>query len=479
MKGLVQKLFYTIGITLICGVLQAQSLDQAKKLYNEGQYEEAKPAFERLLKQAPNNSSYNQWYGVCCFETGDLETAEKHLLVANKRKVQESYRYLGELFFLTYRFEEAVEMFETYIGLLAKKKQPVEEFEKRKSQANNAQRMLERVEDIQVIDSIVVDKDKFLNTYFLSEESGTLTNYNTFFGTNDSTESVVYMNQKADKIYYAEATEENKYCLFTQSMLLDHWGDEKQLPMNINTDQDDNYPFVLPDGVTIYYASKGLESIGGYDLFISRYNTNSDTYLTPEQLGMPYNSPFNDYMMVIDEVKGLGWFVSDRFQPEGKVCVYLYILNEDRNRIDSDDIDYKRAVASLQSIESSWKEGADYDELVKLAYTEIPYGKVEIQKDFEFAIQNDIVYFMLDDIKSPEARSHYEKVVALNKQIKDVKEKLGNLRSEYTQGNSSRREQLKPTILSAEEQLNNLLTQPGEWEKKARNAEINYLRINR
>ena len=50
MNWLSNKLFYTIGITLLCGGLHAQSLAEAKKLYNEGKYAEAKPAFEKLVK---------------------------------------------------------------------------------------------------------------------------------------------------------------------------------------------------------------------------------------------------------------------------------------------------------------------------------------------------------------------------------------------------------------------------------------------
>ena len=101
MNWLSNKLFYTIGITLLCGGLHAQSLAEAKKLYNEGKYAEAKPAFEKLVKQAPSNSSYNHWYGVCCYETGDLTGAEKHLKVAVKRKVQEAYRYMSEVYYKT------------------------------------------------------------------------------------------------------------------------------------------------------------------------------------------------------------------------------------------------------------------------------------------------------------------------------------------------------------------------------------------
>ena len=52
-------------------------------------------------------------------------------------------------------------------------------------------------------------------------------------------------------------------------------------------------------------------------------------------------------------------------------------------------------------------------------------------------------------------------------------------RVSYAEGNKARKEQLKPTILQAEEQLNALLEQPGELEKKARNAEINYLKNKR
>ena len=117
LTGKIARLILFAGITFGAN---AQSLDQAKKLYNEGHYEDAKPAFERLVTQSPNNSSYNLWYGVCCYETGDLDTAEKHLLVANKRKATESYRYLALLYTDTYRFDEAVPMWEDYIALIAK-----------------------------------------------------------------------------------------------------------------------------------------------------------------------------------------------------------------------------------------------------------------------------------------------------------------------------------------------------------------------
>ena len=54
----------------------------------------------------------------------------------------------------------------------------------------------------------------------------------------------------------------------------------------------------------------------------------------PENVGMPFNSPYNDYMYVIDEFNDLGWFASDRYQPEDKVCVYVFVPNESKQVYD-------------------------------------------------------------------------------------------------------------------------------------------------
>ena len=319
MKHIFNKKITTILLLLLSIYGHAQSLDQAKRMYNEGRYEEAKPVFEKLVKQSPNNSSYNLWYGVCCFETGDLEGAEKYLLVANKRKVLESYKYLATLYSGVFRLDEAINMWQEYIAAQSKKKEDTSFAEAELDRASNLFRMQKRTEDVQVIDSVVLSKNAFLEAYNLSEESGTIVPYNTFFDKGNNVSSIVYTNQKGNTIYYARPNEDGYYSIYSQSKLIDAWGDEKALLAGKSG--DNNYPFVLSDGVTIYFASKGYESIGGYDIFVSRYSTNTNSYLTPEQLGMPFNSTANDYMMVIDESKGLGWFVTDRFNLK---IMYVY-----------------------------------------------------------------------------------------------------------------------------------------------------------
>lgn len=479
MNRLSIKLLFVAGSALLFCGLKAQSLDQAKKLYNEGKFEEARPAFEKLVERAPNNSSYNQWYGVCLYETGDKKNAEKYLKVAAKRNVQEAYRYLGELCYETYRFEESVEMYQEYIDLLTKKKQETLPWEQKLELSKNALRMMEKTEDIQIIDSVVVDKESFLSVYKLSEESGSLMMFSDFFQLKNGLESTVYMNQRQDKIFYAQNTPDNQFCLFTQSKLMDKWGDKKMLPMNVNSASNENYPFVLTDGVTIYYASTGNSSLGGYDLFVTRYNISSDSYLVPEQMGMPFNSPFNDYMMVIDETKGLGWFVSDRFQSEGKVCVYLFIPNAEHKRLETEDVELKCSRAAIASIKDSWTANATYSNLIQLAHQEILSGTNEVKKDFDFVVSDNIVYYTLSDFASPEAKNYFEKVIALRKQIDELNGKLADMRKSYKAGNKTDKERLAPSILQAENQLEELANQPHELEKKARNAEVIFLRNKR
>jgi tetratricopeptide (TPR) repeat protein len=477
-----KKRIFAVFIMLMTSMAgYTQSLDQAKIYYNEGRYAEAKPVFEKLVRQSPNNSSYNQWYGVCCYETGDIEAAEKYLLVANKRKVLESCRYLAMLYTNASRFDEAIEMWEGYIELLAKKKEDTTDIELRLEQVRQLQRMQEKTEDVQIIDSIVIDRSAFTEAYSLSSESGKLTPYSAFFkaeaagdepfypNQNDA-ESTVYINQKGDKIYFARPSANGAFAIYSQNKLLDTWGDEKALfPDN---QHDNNYPYVLSDGVTMYFASKGYESLGGYDIFITRYNTASGTFLAPEQMGMPFNSSANDYMMVIDETKGLGWFASDRNQPDDKVCIYLFIPDPDRKRLENiSDAALLRRRAALTSISETWRTDADYTPLIQLAHAAEQQDKDALkERDFEFVVNDRTTFYTLDDIKSYETKDLYSEALKINKEIVKLRLRLDEIRSSYTKGNASVREQLRPAILQAENQLYRLMTQSAEQEKKARNA---------
>lgn len=116
-----------ILLLLFCLTLvgvSAQTLEEARAFYNQGQYEKAKPIFQKLVKIQPANGNYNLWYGVCCLETGEPEVALKYLETAVKRRVPSGQLYLARNYNDLYRFEDAIKCYEDYISDLAKRKRP-------------------------------------------------------------------------------------------------------------------------------------------------------------------------------------------------------------------------------------------------------------------------------------------------------------------------------------------------------------------
>ncbi len=470
---------YILGILSFVFVfstnLSSQTLDEAKKLYLDGKYAEALPAFEKAIKSSPKNPSYNQWYGNSLFETGKLEESEPYLKFAASKNIQEAFNSLGKLYFQTYRFDESVEAYEEMLALLKKKKDVSQndEIQSKMDVAKRAARMLSRCEDIQIIDSLIVDKNNFLSAYPLSEEAGSLKIINDMGA--DMGGSIVYENQLKDRRYYGKQAENKQLRLFSQSELQGKWSDEKMIELPADTSANDNYPYVLADGVTVYFASTGRESIGGYDLYTTRYNINSDNYLAPEQMGMPFNSIYNDYMLVVDEFNGVGYFATDRFQEPGKIVVYTYIPNEEIRTIETEDQDTLSSRSRIVSIKDSWKPGMNYQTMLRQIKDASSRVTITKKKDFVFIVNDNIIYNTLTDFESDSAKQLFIQSQGVGQQIASLETKLDSQRLEYSKGDKS----VSASIKENESKLEKMYTDYRSQVLKARNTEIQYLRQNK
>ena len=402
----------------------AQTLAQAKILYEKGQYEQAKPVFKKFVKSQPNNGNYNLWYGVCCLNTGEAEEAIKYLETAVKRRVTSGQLYLAQAYNAVYRFEDAVGTYEDYIAELTKRRRSTAEAEKLLEKSKTNLRLLKGVEEVCFIDSFVVDKKDFLEAYKISPESGKLFMYDTYFENSNSKGGTVYETELGNKIYYSELQKDSTLNILSRNKMMNEWGKGNMLPGSINESMNASYPYVLADGITIYYAADGPASMGGYDIFVTRYNTNTDTYLTPENVGMPFNSPYNDYMYVIDEFNNLGWFASDRYQPEGKVCVWS---NRDESLV----------ADARKRLQETMQE------------------KTEIKKrhEFEFVIDDRNIYHYAADFRSPQAKAQFRNYLQLKESYNQQQNKLENIRIQYSRANQNERNKMAPAILDLEKRV--------------------------
>lgn len=464
--------FFLTGFFGISG-LSAQTLEQARTLFTKGDYEKAKPVFKKYVQSQPANGNYNYWYGACCLKTGEAQKAIKYLETAVKKRITGGQFYLGQAYNDAYQFEDAVVCLEEYIDELSKRKKSTEEAEALLEKSKADLRMLKGVEDVCIIDSFVVDKANFLNAYKISEESGKLFTYNDFFETEGKHPGTVYETEIGNKIYYSEKSEKGRLDIFSRNKQLDEWSKGRPLPGSINETGNTNYPFVLSDGATIYYATDG-EGLGGYDIYVTRYNTNTDAYLTPENVGMPFNSPYNDYMYVIDEFNNLGWFASDRYQPEGKVCIYVFIPNTSKQTYNYEAMNPKQMIrlAQIHSLKETWKDKAAVNEALGRLEAAINHKPQERRiVDFEFIIDDNATYDQLNDFKSAKAKQLFQRYQLLKKDYLIQSEKLDNERQRYANANKQDKTKIAPAILDLEKQVQKMSEELDALAIDVRNAE--------
>ncbi len=206
--------------------------------------------------------------------------------------------------------------------------------------------MLTGIQQIMFIDSMIVDKQDFVRHIPLSSECGIL----------EMKDSLAqYTNEIGD---HRLTTYFNPTDSLLQITVSDYIGNFWTTPTRANgiSNNSANFPFMMPDGITLYYAQKGEKSLGGYDLFVTRYDGENDTYLRAENLGMPFASEANDYLYAIDEKYQLGYFVTDRRQPEDKVCIYVFVPNTTRKIYQSEAYSEEklRSLARIDRISDTW-----------------------------------------------------------------------------------------------------------------------------
>jgi len=88
------------------------------------------------------------------------------------------------------------------------------------------------------------------------------------------------------------------------------WGPAVNMGPNINTPYDDDDPFIHPDGITLFFSSKGHQSIGGYDIMFSIKKDNQ--WIAPQSMGLPLNTTEDDRFYVINDEGTKGFFSSNR-----------------------------------------------------------------------------------------------------------------------------------------------------------------------
>jgi len=99
------------------------------------------------------------------------------------------------------------------------------------------------------------------------------------------------------------------------------WQIPENLGPGVNTAMDETAPFIAPDNKTLYFTSNGHPGMGGNDIYLTRRNANG-TWGTPENLGYPINTAFEEVSFCISPDGSRGFLSSDRLGGFGRMDLY-------------------------------------------------------------------------------------------------------------------------------------------------------------
>lgn len=345
----------------------------------------------------------------------------------------------GRKAFMEYDFERATELYDKYAQSL--KKKPDEERQALLNmylrQLEIAENSLDNVQKIEVIDRIDVSADNFLSAVKLPSLSGKLlSSGNSPLKNINNTSDYVFTNEAGDFALWSETDSDGMSHIMESHLLTDgSWDVPVLSDSNLVDGGEVRNPFMMSDGITVYFSGTGDLSMGGYDLFVVSRDPASGEYRQPVGVGYPFNSPWNEYMMAIDELHGIGWWVTDRNSLDGQLSVYVYRTSDVRQNYIAEDEEDIVALARLDDISLAQQPDVDYSQIIAKIDERSKSKEIDTYHDFSFPMQGGKVYHSLGDFKSARAKRFFSQYMSAKAEHDAELTKLRTLRMKYHAAN--------------------------------------------
>lgn len=335
----------------------------ADELFRNAEYARAMPLYSQLLSLHPKDPFYSYRFGVSMLYT-DRSDPERPLRFIEKGSgllsgddARMIYFHLGVAYHQAFRFGEAIKAFKGFINENNSiNPQLCKESELRIQMCKNGIELLSNVKDIFVLQKSEVVFQNFFRSYDLKNFGGNLLGKPDFLKTKLDKKlgdfSIVFFSDTHRVVYYSSYGKKNtngKDIYRVTKNPNGEWGEPERLSNVINTPYDEDFPYLLPDGRTLYFCSKGHNSMGGYDIFKSEYDSVRGEWSRPINVDFAINSPFDDILFITDPDQRFAYFSSTRNSQEGQIMVYKVRID----RRPDDSFQYDPQMLAAESIEIS------------------------------------------------------------------------------------------------------------------------------
>lgn len=175
----------------------------------------------------------------------------------------------------------------------------------------------------------------------------------------------LYLPEGEDVVYYSSPDLSGSRSLFLSEERADSlWRAPRHPAEALLSRGSEVFPMLSPDGLTLYFASDGLPGMGGLDLFSSTWDEANAIWSEPENLGIPFNSEADDFLLYNTEDGKYTLFASNRSC--GKDSVYVYVLEYDEFPLrtpihDAQALEQLLALEPSEGISSAGREAGNAD----------------------------------------------------------------------------------------------------------------------
>jgi len=130
------------------------------------------------------------------------------------------------------------------------------------------------------------------------------------------------------------------------------WANAENIGPVLNTEYDEDFPFIDQDGKTLYFSSRGHRGMGGYDIFMSVYDSINETWIEPVNLSYPINTPDNDISFITTSDGKRGYYSSVKDDSYGHEDIYMFQVPEEIQGIDEDQTEIEKKPTPVVTLKS-------------------------------------------------------------------------------------------------------------------------------
>ena len=438
------------GLLISCFSIYAQTKQsEALKHFKEENYAQAAEIYASIIESANRDIAVNYYYGVCLYYLKrDIDEAIRRLQFSSTKPVSpDVFYYLGKLYQQIYEMELAVTQFEKFLKQNKTVSPKIEDAEKSIKDCTSAIRLINKYFNIQILNKDTVEADNMLKHINLSRDAGELMLSQNFFVSGVERNQIIFKTERGNEVFFPMKESDSTWNLYKIVKLLDSWNEPELLRKPVNSDYDDLYPFLLIDGVTLYFSSNRSGGMGGFDIYQSYYDSETGVFSEPANLGPPFNSPYDDFLLVPDEYSGKAWFVTNRGVDNNQNIVVEIAWNEKVIKNNTENIRQLRHVSSLPLSENA--VGQQFIKTDKSISSENKKTKSGIY----FIVNDTLFYETMEQFRSEEALTVFKKVFEQEQNMSIFSSHLDKKRLEYSQSyDKNEQNKLYNEILSIERQ---------------------------